>query len=744
MKQRRIVMSILNLLSIEGGIRAFFASLAASISFDLIFIVSVILEFVLVVFFVIKSMFSYEIRTSKSLDKLNQWLFVNKKIGVDNIKKFTELTKKCSKRISYNWQQYVLYREKAPSEYLSVENCIEKPLKASSYKNNLIYFSIISFILAFMSFLMGISYAGVGGDKVLNTDIIAVALSVPFLIGFIAVITVSGLIAKKNSNLNELYQNLHLFQRFIDNACIELPPFIDLTMLYTQQEIERGIPALREFLENRARKEKEEFEKARQEAVEYEKYDFNKAGIDGSIILDRAMNESEAYLNNKTKKLNQITQLEASLESLKRNFDNIQKDHQKKMQAIKENIDRLRQQQEETTSRIESNFLRKQQAQEVTKQEKEESDFEQQKRRYLVEKGDYEEEIKNINKEIDGSREKVENNMISEYETFYKKLCETAYENVDKDVKEEISSLKADKESVQEELEIIRTKFKRLEDENLTLRKKLDMPDRVEEKIVLPQKLEEERVETPQFEEPALEPAAEEVKFEEPKIEEAKTVTNQEEYVLDEAPVEYKTDEIASQTQPETPVQEVPQEEEYVLDDMAPEYKDYQEESVEVPQVEESGEQPVRRSVGRPRKEKPEQPSAPKKRGRPVGSVKKVNSPSNKSRSKAKPAPVVSDGVKRGKGRPRKTPIQPTVNEINSEITKEVRKIEDAQQEINDKINQVLQGLDERSRFDKRRLNLIAEIGTLKRSIKDDLSPEEMEEIEAKIEKLLTEIKTIE
>ena len=715
-------MGILNLLSIEGGIRAFFASLAASISFDLIFIVSLVLELVLVAFFVIKSMFSYEIRTSKSLDKLNQWLFVNKKITVDNIKKFTELTKKSSKRISYNWQQYVLYREKAPSEYLSVENCIEKPLKASSYKSNLIYFSIISIILGFVSFLMGISHAGIGGDKVLNTDTVSVALSVPFLIGFITTVTVSSLIAKKNSNLGELYQNLHLFQRFLDNACIELPQFIDLTMLYTQQEIERGIPALREFLENRVRKEKEEFDKAKQEAVVYEKYDFNKAGIDGSIILDRAMNESEAYLNNKAKKLNQITQLEASVESLKRNFDNIQKDHQKKMQVIKENIDRLRQQQEETTSRIESNFLRKQQAQEVTKQEKEEADFDQQKRRYLVEKGDYEEEIKNINQEIDGSREKVENNMISEYETFYKKLCETAYENVDQNVKEEISSLKADKENVQEELEMIRTKFKRLEDENLTLRRKLKMPDRVEEEVVLPQKTEEESAvaevaheefdQTSAVEEPVIEPAVEEPVVEESVVEneavqeepainpvaEAEPVGNQEEYVLDEGPVEYDVEE---------PVVEQP----------------YQEENQETPI-----EAPAPKEV--------------KKRGRPVGSVKKVNSPSNKSRAKVKPV-VNASGEKRGKGRPRKTPVQPTVNEINTEIKKEVRKIEDAQQEINEKINEVLQGLDERSRFDKRRLNLIAEIGTLKRSIKEDLSPEEMEEIETKIENLLTEIKNI-
>ena len=65
----------------------------------------------------------------------------------------------------------------------------------------------------------------------------------------------------------------------------------------------------------------------------------------------------------------QISQLEAELEFRKKNFDNVQREYQTKIQASKENIARLRQMQEETTNRIESNYYRKQQTQEASKQE---------------------------------------------------------------------------------------------------------------------------------------------------------------------------------------------------------------------------------------------------------------------------------------------------------------------------------------------------------------------------------------
>lgn len=563
MKLKEKNMSLASLLDIEGGIRTVFSSLSVSLSFNLMFIIGLSIEAVIILFFIIKSAFSYEMRATRALDRLNKWLFVNKKLTTDNIKEFTGLVKKGPKRMSYNWQQYILYREFAPSKYMTVENIVDKPLRVSSYDANVRNLGIFSYIFSAVMFLMGLAHSG-AGETVLNTYLTIVAVSIPFIMLLMYGITKMCLSAKKHSNLDSLYQNLHLFQRFIDNACVDLPQFIDFTLLFSPEEIEKGIPALREFLESRARKEKEEFEKAKKEMVEYEKYDFETAGVDGSNILDRAMRESESYLNNKSKTLAKISQIEASLESLKKNFDNIQKDFQRKMQISKENIDRLRQSQEETTSRIESNYLRKQQTAELAKQEKEEADFEQQKRRYLVEKNDCEEEIKTLNAELDSGKNQAERAMLAEYKTFYTRICKRAEENVEADVRNELTTLKQNSENTEENLAQAETLIKRLEDENLTLRRKLEEENNKNSKI----EIERPIVERPQKEKKVkIKPVAEEVDFDSveekpapvvpvtpvapvtPVVPEtpaepvapAETVASFEEYSFDE-PVEYATE----------------------------------------------------------------------------------------------------------------------------------------------------------------------------------------------------------
>ena len=68
------------------------------------------------------------------------------------------------------------------------------------------------------------------------------------------------------------------------------------------------------------------------------------------------MKESELFLKKKDKILVKVSQLEAELDSRKKNFDNVQKDYQTKIQASKENVNRLRQMQEETTNRMISLF----------------------------------------------------------------------------------------------------------------------------------------------------------------------------------------------------------------------------------------------------------------------------------------------------------------------------------------------------------------------------------------------------
>ena len=431
--------------SIVDSIASFFSDLVRLIGFDMLFIIALGVEILLVIFFLVKSSFSYEASLNRALDKINYWLFDQKVVTEENIKDVNFLFKtKAPKRLCYYWQQYILFREGAPSTYLSTDNLVEKPLKTSSYNSNIKNLGLFSTIWAFvvaMFILMLTSFT-----DYLTGNGIVLSIMVPIFIVIISSIFVAFLRARKNAILNSLYQNVSLFGRFMDNACLDLPTYIDYQILFTPEEIEKGQPVLREFLDYKARKEKEEFNKAKEEQINHEVYDFSSTGVDGSIVLERAMRESELFLKKKEKILVKVSQLEAELDSRRKNFDMVQKDSQTKIQASKENIVRLRQMQEETTNRIESNYYRKQQTQEVAKQEQLEQEFEQQRAKYLLEKKEGEEEIAKLNQELETFKADVENGMIGEYQTFFNRFCQSAEKVVAKVFNDKIEALKAENE----------------------------------------------------------------------------------------------------------------------------------------------------------------------------------------------------------------------------------------------------------------------------------------------------------
>lgn len=446
---------------IVNSILNFFVTVTNYVTLDLLFIIALGLELVLVIFFLIKSSFSYEAALNRALDKLNYWLFEQKTVTEENIKDLNYLFKtKAPKRLCYYWQQYILFREGNPSTYLSCENLVDKPLKTSSYNSNIKNLSLFTFVWALIVGMFVL--VSTNSEAALMGNNLAMALMVPIFVGLIGLIFVVYLRARKNSILNSLYQNVSLFGRFMDNACIDLPSYIDYQILFTPQEIEQGQPVLREFLDYKARKEKEEFNKAKEESINYETYDFSSTGVDGSLVLDRAMKESELFLKKKEKVLVKISQLEGELDSRKKNFDNVQKDYQTKIQASKENVSRLRQMQEETTNRIESNYYRKQQTQEIGKQESFEQEFEQLRAKYLLEKNECEDEIKTLNNELEEYRRDVENAMLGEYQTFFDKFCHSAEKVVAKVFDDKFTALKSENEKDKQYITELEIKLKNI------------------------------------------------------------------------------------------------------------------------------------------------------------------------------------------------------------------------------------------------------------------------------------------
>ena len=448
------------MLDIVTSIIKFLSTASTSLTLDVLFIISLAVEAVLVVFFLIKSAFSYEASLNRSLDKLNYWLFERKVITEENIQEFNTLMKtKAPKRLCYFWQQYILFREGTPSSYMSSDNLVEKPLKTSSYNSNIKNLNVISTVWAIIVAVFFLVAVPASNDM-LTVSAVAGAIIVIALIYVINLIFTIHLRARKNALLNSIFQNVSLFGRFMDNACVDLPSYIDYQILFTPQEIEKGQPVLREFLDYKARREKEEFNRAKEQDVEYEKYDFSSTGVNGSVVLDRAMKESEIFLKKKEKAYVRIAQLESELDTRKKNFDNVQKDYQNKLQASRENIDRLLQQQEETTNRIESNYLRKQQTQEIAKQEQLEQEFEQQRARYLLEKNELEEEIKKLQNELDESKQEVEKAMLGEYQNFFNNFCISAEKVVTTVMAGKMNKLTKENQEQQERITELEIKLK--------------------------------------------------------------------------------------------------------------------------------------------------------------------------------------------------------------------------------------------------------------------------------------------
>ena len=448
------------MLDIVTNIIKFLGTASTTLTLDILFIIALAVEAVLVVFFLIKSAFSYEASLNRSLDKINYWLFDRKVITEENIQEFNTIMKtKAPKRLCYFWQQYILFREGSPSSYMSSDNLVEKPLKTSSYNSNIKNLNVISTVWAIIVAVFFLVAVPASNDM-LTVSAVAGAIIVVALIYVINLIFTIYLRARKNALLNSIFQNVSLFGRFMDNACIDLPSYIDYQILFTPQEIEKGQPVLREFLDYKARREKEEFNRAKEQDVEYEKYDFSSTGVNGSVVLDRAMKESEIFLKKKEKAYVRIAQLESELDTRKKNFDNVQKDYQNKLQASRENIDRLLQQQEETTNRIESNYLRKQQTQEIAKQEQLEQEFEQQRARYLLEKNELEEEIKKLQDELEDSKHEVEKAMLGEYQNFFNNFCISAEKVVTAVMTDKVGKLTKENQEAQERITELEIKLK--------------------------------------------------------------------------------------------------------------------------------------------------------------------------------------------------------------------------------------------------------------------------------------------
>lgn len=450
----------------------FFQTLKESLSLDYLLYIFLGLEILTIAIFSIVSHCTYELKLTRAVDKINGYLYEKQYINESNLIEFNRMMKRVPKTLRYHWQQYMLNREKAPSEYMSIENCIDRPLKSSSFETSIKVANYLSLIYACLAFVLGCGWAT--NLESFVPSILLYVFAIPVVILVLNYFFVIILKIRKSANTNDLYQTFHIFNRFIDKAVSTMPNYVDFEVLFTAKEIKRGIPVLNEYIEKRQLQEQEEMRKARENAVQHELYNFEEAGEKGELVLERAMKETDIFVNMRNRINTEIEQLEKEIDSLKRSFDNTTKDYMKKLQASKENSERLREQQEATTNRIENNYIRKQQADEIKKQQAIEKDQEDAQLRFNQEINNLSAEIKKRKDELEKAKLDVEKSMLSEYKTFSNKIYAEIRDSVNQKVKEERDELIGSREQVAKELEEAMTKVDVLEMQNKILVNKAD------------------------------------------------------------------------------------------------------------------------------------------------------------------------------------------------------------------------------------------------------------------------------
>ncbi len=460
-----------SLLSIDDSLKLFFGQLTEAIGFGGYLGLIIGVELLFVLLFAIKTIFSYEYRLKKILDKSNEWLFKNKVLKPENIKEFNDIVKKGPKRFAYYWQQFILNREGGPIAYMTEENIIEKPLRTSSWKNNVKNLGILTGVWAVIAFMLGL---GSQSSATFSFSSFAIALLLPsivLLIGLISIIAIKG---KRVLNLDEIYHLYHIFSRFVTNACDELPPYIDFNLLFERKEIENGNAQIREYYEKLAREAKEAFEEASQSETHTIDYNFRGVGVDGALLLERAMKESDAYLTTKNATLSRIAQVEAQKEALRRGFEEKQMDFQRKLQASKENMEQLIEEQNTTTDRFGITRLRERQDKEVKRQEQIQIDLDHEEAKFNSARDELDKEIEELSRKMVKSLDKAEKGMTAEYQSFFKKVLKSAYAVADSKIKSEKKTLIDERNNIESELINVQTQIKRLLDENITLRDRLN------------------------------------------------------------------------------------------------------------------------------------------------------------------------------------------------------------------------------------------------------------------------------
>ncbi len=468
-------------MNIFNEVDTFFSSLKNYLNYNIIFIIfgSLFLFTVLVV--IISTSRAYEARLIKAIDMFNSYFIDNPQITDENLVAFNNKMKsrKVPKQLRKQWQQFVLYREDKASHYMSFDICVSTPIKNSSYKRDITVMNILTYIYVFACILLNLYFSYEFSQDLDLILVLQRVLLCPILILLLNYIVTIFLDLRHNAIVSDLYQNYQYFEVNIDKATQTLPEYVDYEVLFDRNEIKKGIPILYAYLQKRAEEEKKELERARLKNVEHEKFNFDEAGVESSLVLERAMQEAENYIAERKKYMQDMEQINSDITQEEMNFREITKEYQRQMQVSKESFDNFKTQLEDVSSTIEANYLKKQQQQELDRQRNLERDYDTATDRHKKLLENYQTELTSVENAIKDARKTLEKGMMSEFDTYSGKVYDAAMKAVEEREKENKDKLKQEIKNLEETIVSKDKELDNIYKQNQALSEKLDQHEQV-------------------------------------------------------------------------------------------------------------------------------------------------------------------------------------------------------------------------------------------------------------------------
>ena len=155
-----------------------------------IIIFSAFLFMTLIAFIVV--LCSVETKSMKTFTQMYNYLTRHPEITKDNLVEFNKLMKARSvpQSIRVQWQNYMVNRGKKPSEFLSEDRIVDKPLKSSKFKTTIKFYNFMSGLIAGIGFLLGLFFYW--GSNVGVLDALFLSALSPMLILVLTVIVNSS------------------------------------------------------------------------------------------------------------------------------------------------------------------------------------------------------------------------------------------------------------------------------------------------------------------------------------------------------------------------------------------------------------------------------------------------------------------------------------------------------------------------------------------------------------------------